>query len=442
MSELFDKNLVKAYKKDKEYLEKTDVPIVTVSASYKEDIKRMHGLPDDDTIPDIVLSRAHFSMPLGVATAIWQKKVNPKLAWITEPINYVAKKDWLSVELTEAVGKTIARHSFFKNLKDFVDKFGRNKLPILEGITPPLLYLTENIQKPILSFHIAAGNILAEQGKKVVQVITDPHVRPEYLDNADKKNVWYCVFDEPTKVEFLEKAARLDIPADAERVFVTGPPVDPRVIRARDKKTAWRNGPLNLVITTGGLGTNKHEILSLFEQFLPELRKQNSKYRLLIYAGTHHDIYEAIMQLASRGRLAPGRLADKQAKLRLLYHPQIVDANEMLIKYAFPWADGFISKPSGDMAYDAVAAGSFLLTLQEWGEWEERIRVIFEQKSIARRADLGDIKTQLDILSSSQGKAQSWIETAMLNAFKIEALYLSGAKNIYRTVKKAQREMA
>ncbi len=441
MPELFDPHLVKTYREDKRLLEQTEIPIVTVSATYKEDLKRMHGLPDDDTIPDVVFSRAHYSMALGVATEIWQHQLRPEKAWIVEPTNYVSKKNWFSIEFTQAVGKTIARYSILKTVKDFIDNFGRQKLPILGSITPPLLYLTENIHRPILSFHIAAGNILAEQGKKVVQMITDPHVRTEYVTNADKSNIWFCTFDENTKMEFLEKAAKLGIEADPDRIIVTGPPVDPRIIAAKTKKNPWRSGPLNLAITTGGLGTNKQEILTLLEQLLPELRKRDPQLRLLIYAGTHRDIYEEAVFLASRARIAPGKLADKKARFRVLYHPQIVDANEMLIKYGFPWAHGFISKPSGDMAYDAAASGSFLLTLAEWGEWEERIRVIFEQKAISRQADVAHIVSQLAVLRSSQGKSQSWIEQAMLNAYKLEPLFLNGSKKIAEAVNRAQEEM-
>ncbi len=57
-----------------------------------------------------------------------------------------------------------------------------------------------------MSFHIATGNILAKQDKQVIQVITDPHVREDYLNNAELPNISFCVFDETTKIEFLQKA--------------------------------------------------------------------------------------------------------------------------------------------------------------------------------------------------------------------------------------------
>ncbi len=435
MPELFDKFLVKTLQKDKQLLENSEIPTITVSASYKEDLKRVHGYPDDDTIPDVVFSRAHYSMAAGIAIQAWGKKVDPKKMWVVDPTNYVSAKQWSSILLTENIGKLLARNPLLKTLKDIVDKFGRQKLPILKSITPPLLHLTENISYPILSLHIAAGNILSGQGKRIVQVITDPHVRDEYVFHADKENMRFCVFDEQTKTEFLEKAALLGKEANPDRIIVTGPPVDPRIIACRRNKLPWRSGCINLCLTTGGLGTNVQEIMTVAEQLIPRLRLKSCNFKLLIYTSTHKDIKDKLAELARENHIKVGARNDKNAKLRIIYHPQLVDANEELIKFAFPWADGFITKPSGDMAYDAAASGSFLLTLNEWGEWEEKIREIFEQKEISRVATTENIVAQLEVLTATQGKAQSWVEKAMLNAQKIDPLFLNGSKEIIKAVK-------
>lgn len=439
MSSLLDPILEKTFAQDKKNLEQTQVPIITVSAAYKEDVKGMFGYPEDETLNDVVFSRAHYSMAVGVATQAWGKSINPKNAWVVDPTNYVSAKDWKSIELTEDIGKVLARQPLLKRLKDFIDKFGRSKLPILSSITPPLLHLTEKIDRPILSFHIASGNILAQQGKTIVQMITDPHVRDEYLNNADKDNFYLLVFDENTKTEVLEKAKILDKNVDSQRVIVTGPPVDPRIIAAATKKKAWQKGPLKLVITTGGLGTNKKEIKQLLAQLLPQLRKRPHPYELIVYAGTHQDIDSMVKQMAKNEYISVSENNQTEAKLRVLHHPQIVDANELLIKYAFPWADGFISKPSGDMAYDAATSGSFLLTLAEWGEWEKNIREIFEQLDIARKAEVNHIIPQLEALTQVQGKAGSWVEHAMNSALNIDQLYRNGAKNILKAYQKISR---
>jgi hypothetical protein len=440
MPELFDPVLVKTLQRDQEALATSAVPIVTVSASFKEDLKGMYGFPEDDSIPDVVFSRAHYSMALALATSAWGRSIDAKKAWIFDPTNYVSHQDWRSILLTELVGKTIARHSILKSVKDLIDRFGRKKLPILDSITPPLLFATSEVKQPILSLHIAAGNILAAQGKTVLQVITDPHVRADYLQFAEAKNMQYCVFDEQTKQDFLEKAALLELKVDPAKITVTGPPVDPRIIAAGKKKQPWRSGPLNVCITTGGLGTNKSEILKILRQLMPELRRRPSPYRVLVYAGTQSDIAEAVLALASEERVTAGELEDSDAKLRVIYHSQIVDANEQLTRYGFPWAHCMITKPSGDMAYDAAASGSCILTLAEWGEWEDVIREVFVQRGIARAAITDHIVTQLESLTATTSKPHSWVERAQLNAFNLDPLFRSGSANILKTYQKLAKQ--
>jgi hypothetical protein len=435
MPSLLDPALEKTLNQDKKLFAQTELPIVTVSATFREDLKAYYGLPDDNFTPDVVLSRAHYSMALAIALTAWGKRVDPDKAWIIDPTNYVSSKDWQRVIFTEQVGKTLARWPLLKHLKDLVDQFGRSKLPILGGIMPPLLHLTAGVDKAILSLHIAAGNILIEQGKAVVQVVTDPHVREEYLLHADRRNMHFCVFDEATQLEFLEKAAALGKKIDYSRVIVTGPPIDPRIIAARRTKNPWRSGPLKLCITTGGLGTNKAEIKRILEQLLPLLRKRPNPIQLMVYAGTQHDIAEMVQHLARKYRISIDPMDDIHADLRLLYHPQIVDANEMLVEYGFPWADCFITKPSGDMAYDAAAAGCCILTLQEWGVWEHNIRERFEQLGISRAVQLPHMVEQLQVLMSSRGRSQSWIETAMHAAFNLDRRHLHGAENIITVAK-------
>lgn len=449
--------------KDKKILETTELPIVTVAGTYLEDLKGLHGLPERDTDTDIVLSRAHYSMALGVAIGAWQRTIDPKKAWIVDPTNYVNRTDWSKITITETIGKVLARHPLLKQIKDLVDRFGRQKLPILASITPPLTYLCADIKKPILSLHIATGNILAKMGKTVVQVITDPHVRSDYLANAHLPNMWFCLFDEATKHEFFEKAVSMGKYVDPRHVIVTGPPIDPRVINAGQHKKPWRaNRPLRICITTGGLGTNKVEIETILNQLAPLMRRQHNTFQLMVYAGTHADIRDSVLDIAQKERLTTklisghdpanytisGRirrllkLNRPRAELTVLYHPQIVDANELLITHGFPWADGFISKPSGDMAYDVAAAGSFLLTLQEWGEWEHNVRSRFELLGIARKADTMHIIDQLRDITKIKRHELPWVYRAQQAAKELPDLYLQGAKNIVATVLGLQKSHA
>ncbi len=479
-------DLQQIYAADRRLLQDSALPIITVSASYTEDLKGLHRRPERDQGTDIVLSRAHYSMALGVAVAAWGQRIDPTKAWLVDSTNYVSQADLRSVQLTHTIGKTIARFDLLKSLKDLVDRFGRSKMPILDNVRPPTLYLGSGVERPILSFHIVTGNILASEGKKVLQMITDPHVRADYVLNADLPNLRFLVFDEATKEEFFKVAATQgkQIPAAqlADKVIVTGPPVDPRVAAARRTKSPYTGArPLRLCITTGGLGTNKSEIKSILEQLLPLLKTQTlgqstplPPIELMFYAGTHADHLELARQLAATHQLAvqvinprdPANFrigartsattaAAKQDRRRffVLYHPQIVDANELLIQHAFPWADLFISKPSGDMAYDAAASGAALLTLKEWGDWEHNVRATFEKFGVSQVAAVDDIVAQLARLSHANQTSVvnkvpssatrpvpqlrdqpqlSWIGQAMTRATQLPPEYYQGAENIIK----------
>jgi hypothetical protein len=241
------------------------------------------------------------------------------------------------------------------------------------------------------------------------------------------------------------------------------------------------------------LGTNKVEIKAVLEKLLPEIKKQSSKKKnenlptieLCFYAGTHQDHKDMAVKIAKKNNLAyrlispqdPANFAIKgdinkqtkaekdfskneksRIKFNIIYHPQIVDANELLIHYGFPWADLFITKPSGDMAYDAALSGAALLTLKEWGEWEHNVRQVFEERGIAQKLDLENLIEQLekisyektaDISSKKPASAKrpipqieektsgnSWIARAMENTRKLDKIFYHGAENILKAAEK------
>lgn len=425
----------KLLRKDKELLEHTRIPIVTVAASYKHDLAQYHHLRYSSLGTEVLFSRAHYSMAVAALVEAWGGKYvpDPKKAWAVDPTNYVTQADWAKVEFTENVGKLIARYNFLKVIKNFVDTGARNKLPITDAITTPLLYLFERVEHPILSFHYEAGNILGGIGKRIVQVVTDPHVRDQYLEHAQLHSMRFCVFDENTKISFLEKAATMDKKVDPNRVIVTGPPVDPRVAACSSKKDPHNlhHRPLRLVIATGGLGTNKPEIEQCVRSLTSLLRLPHPPLQVIVYVGVHEDIRESIHSICRLEGVPTARITEEDAPVRILYSPHIVESNETLIKYGFPWADGFITKPSGDMAYDAAAAGCFLLTLQPWGEWEENIRDVFEQKQISRRAIPEKLDEQIKTLIAEIG-ATSWIDAAIKKATSLPNLFTHGIHKIVK----------
>ena len=117
MADHIDPHLTDLLELDKQRLESSQLPIITVSGTFTEDLKRLSGLPFNETDHDVVYSRAHFSMALAIATEAWGHSIDPQMAWMVDPTNHVDSKDWLKIQLTETIGKTLARHSFLKKLK-------------------------------------------------------------------------------------------------------------------------------------------------------------------------------------------------------------------------------------------------------------------------------------------------------------------------------------
>lgn len=414
---------------ERHLLETVDIPIVTVSATFKEELEEKFGEKPETETPEVTFSRAHYSMANAVVVAATRRK---KSFWMIDPTNYVSASIWPKVMFTERMGRLIARSPILKELKDLMDTRLRNQLPLTSAIREPLTYVTGRITRPIISLHYEAGNILLENGKSVLQVVTDPHVRPQYLTHANK-NVTWAVFDEKTKAELIELGFILGHKIEENRVVVTGCPVDPRIV-TKDRNQATRGfkvRPLRLAITTGGLGTNKGEIETLLSHLTPALK--NKSVQVIAYAGVHDDFHTMFESYAKENHLRISDPDDLHGAFRILKGDDIVDANELLLDYVFPWADGFVSKPSGDMAYEAVAAGCFLLTLTPWGPWEENIRAYFEELGVSVRARGEDIVKQLEALTTVPVyKNKPWVELALERSRKLSWNIARGADNILR----------
>ncbi len=360
-----------------------------------------------------------------------------KTFWMIDPTNYVSARDWPKIMFTQRMGRLIARSPLLKELKDLMDTRLRNQLPLTAAIREPLTYVTGRVERPIISLHYEAGNILLENGKTVLQVITDPHVRPQYLTHADNPKLTWAVFDEATKARVIELGYILGHKIDHSRIHVTGCPVDPR-IPLKDKNTAirgYRYRPLRLAITTGGLGTNKDEIQDLLVHLAPAIKK--GEVHIAAYAGVHEDFETMFTTFARTHNIKIGDTNDDQAPFRIFRDNDIIGANELLLDYIFPWADGFISKPSGDMAYEAVAAGCFLLTLRPWGEWEENIRSVTENWGVSLRADIENILPQLRAITTMpiEGKLP-WVELALTRAHRLAPIIARSADNILKLHRK------
>lgn len=414
-NEITNSKILHAYRHK---LENIEVPIVTLSASFKRDLL---GRDIKIKTDEIIFSRAHYSMAQAI---IIEAHYQHKRAYLIDPLNFLSKSDWQRLSRIEFVGRLTARFKILKKLKDLLDNIIRNQISLKSAIEKPLIYAVEHVKKPIISLHYETGNLLASHFKKVLQIVTDPHVRPHYLAEAERENITFAVFDKKTKKEFMEKARLKGLKLFSEKIVVTGPPVDRRIVTAREGKnsSAFKKRPLRLVVTTSGLGSNFYEIKNFLDDISNSVK--TGKVELILYAGTHPDFYKMFLNFIGQIGLEEFD-ENSQGPVRIIFDNSLVRANKRLIKSAFYWADGFATKPSGDMAYDAVAAGCFLLTFEPWGEWEENIYDIFSEKAIATKVEVGSAGKQINDLIDN-----GWIERAIDNAIKIDRIFLNGSKNI------------
>ena len=93
----------------------------------------------------------------------------------------------------------------------------------------------------------------------------------------------------------------------------------------------------------------------------------------------------------------------------------------------FPWAHTIITKPSGDMAYEAVAAGCTLLFLEPWGEWEENIKKRFIKNSCAYELNTRNVHKQLLYFFD-----HNHFGKALTKVVNLPTVYRQGATNIVK----------
>lgn len=415
-------DLKKALEHHRDSFGEAQVPVITISATYRKELADKFDVLLSHKGSDVVFSRAHYSMAEAVSRAAEEMELAHHMS---DPTNFVSAKDWKKVEFTETIGQLMARYKLLKQLKDKIDTVARSKLPITEAVSKPLDYMTEKIKCPPISLHYEVGNLLCKLKKTVVQVVTDPHVRPQYLDALPSEKITYCVFDDETKKEFFKQAEKQNKQVDKDQVVVTGPPVDPRIARiGKSKKEFPKGRPLRLAITTGGLGTNLTEIKEALQQLTP-LLKPEEKVQLFLYAGTHEDFRDFFEDYAKGENIRVGNLDEEDADIRILYEDSIIDANNNLIEHMFPWADGVMTKPSGDMAYDAAAAGCFMLFLEPWGPWEGNIQERFVKRNIGFDLEVWNTQEHfLDLWNSGK------LANAMDNAHQLPEFFREGSFNI------------
>ena len=107
-----------ALHEERHKMQEVQVPIVTVSATYRKELAKQYQTLVHST-QDVVYSRAHYSM----AEAIRQQALlEKKTAHVVDPTNFVSDADWQKIEFTESVGHIMARNRLLKLVKDKIDR--------------------------------------------------------------------------------------------------------------------------------------------------------------------------------------------------------------------------------------------------------------------------------------------------------------------------------
>ena len=134
---------------DRHRLEEVQVPVVTISATFRTDITAHLG-EKSRIAGEAVFSRAHYSMGVAILSEAKRRKLT---AWLIDPTNYVSQSDWQKIVFIKYIGQIAARTPFIKQLKEVFDRLARNKLPLSQAVQKPLLYVTERVNRPVVSLH-------------------------------------------------------------------------------------------------------------------------------------------------------------------------------------------------------------------------------------------------------------------------------------------------
>ena len=133
----------------------------------REDIKGWYGADRERNYHWCRSSRAHFDGTI-VATQAWDGTVNQK-AWLVDPTNFT-QDQWKSIKAHWSDWQNLARNPMLKWLKMMIG-YVWTEIAYIRFYYPPLLYLTENITKPICRFMWLRAIFYSSMAKTVLQTI-------------------------------------------------------------------------------------------------------------------------------------------------------------------------------------------------------------------------------------------------------------------------------
>ncbi|MDH7476263.1 MAG: hypothetical protein QHH09_02205 [Microgenomates group bacterium] len=358
---------------------------------------------------ELVLSRAHLSMPLAFAQL---EEKNSRLP-VVDVGRYLLTDAWQKMSFVGEQGRRVARSLLLRKGHELMAPILRQGLPLEEYLRAETEAIIEAVisgvpAKPIVTFHYAVGNLAADFLSRnhrsdipVIHYVTDPYVHPNYLKYKNLPFVYYFTFDEATRVSLIKQGV------PPERVFCTGFPlakeleVNIDLANLETKKQEYNyflggRKKLRVGVFTGGLGGNQEEILTI---------AKNLDYRFqqgVFYCGTNADLKEKLVRELKRKGIAY-RIHDVNESLTVKKDDQAViifgeNLTSLLpLSYqALNWSQVVCSKPSGDIGIESLMAGKLFVALANWGRHEARIREILEETgAVIPIKNLSKIGTEL-----------------------------------------------
>ncbi len=345
------------------------------------------------------LSRAHATIAQSVAQVL-----NGATDVYVDVLQYVNNRDFLKFEKLARRAKRVASSPRLHDVYNRYSPLIRRIVNPDKKVQPVVDYFAKSIASrgdntPVITTHYSVGNALLESlkargdGRSVVHYVTDPsHIHTQYLKHKDDPRTHYFVFDKATA------SALEDAGVDADKISVTGFSTHPDLSPAEARSVADRK--LRVGIFTGGVGTNRAEIETIVQNFNPE------NQQLVVYCGTHTDIMESSLGLVSRN------LRTKIVPAQNFQESDIGDEHIVFVvgtslEGAVPasykvlnWSDVVATKPSGDIAIEAVLSGHPVIPLSHWGVQEDVIDDMLH--AYGATIDIPDLKNIGAILSTLQ----------------------------------------
>lgn len=419
MSNLIDAQLAKRFRADQQSLADTQVPILIYSSVVRSG-------------KVIGQSRTQLALALTVAEQFWGARIQADKAWITDASASMSSAQWSQLYHQTPTKQSAVNSMWLSHLKSWLS--GVDAPPTNPAtINTLLLYLTKSIERPIVSFSSILSELLLNQGKQVIHVVSDATASKRLLHLGLHPNVMLIVFDQNIKHDLVEQAELTQQPIDARKIEVVQLPVIQRLLSKNQRKLAWRSGSLRLLVDASGNFSSASSDVQLVKQLVRGVAHLAVPIKLLLYCGTDTKTAQKLATVVQQARLTVAPLADTQAPIRLIADPSLTLAEQQLDQLGWRWAHGCLCSPTVDWLAAAVASSNFLLTKPARTDWEADLVRQLHTLGVSTQVHEEHVLEQLESLMRAGVRGQSWIERAMHTSHRARA-QLTGTQQITKLI--------